>query len=128
MEAQHARAPSPCELTSKFDGKPLPGRPNLVLAHNASWPEWENVSVFDSIEVAVASVVGASTLFIAGGASVYAHFLELCDRWELTLVDGDYEGDVHFPEYEHLIGTMFDEVERDQRDGFAFVTYKRRRA
>ncbi len=107
------------------NGKPLPGRPNLVLAHNDSWPEWENVTVFNSLDTAIASVSNAPILFIAGGATVYKHFLEISDRLELTLVEGEFEGDVYFPEYEHLIGTMYEETERVQRDGFAFVTYRR---
>ena len=107
-------------------GKPLPGRPNLVLAHDSEWPEWDQVSVFDSVDAALASVSEVETLFITGGASVYAHFLGIADRLELTLVDGDYEGDVYFPEYEHLIGDVYVETERDQRDGFAFVTYRRK--
>jgi len=44
---------------------------------------------------------------------------------ELTLVEGEWEGDTYFPEYEHLIGDVFEPVEVDDRDGFRFVTYER---
>lgn len=109
-------------------GRPLPGRLNIVLAHDASWPEWDNVVVHSSVDDALAAASDASTVFITGGATVYAHFLGIADRLELTLVEGEYDGDVFFPEYQHLIGTVYEEVERDQRDGFAFVTYHRRAA
>ena len=106
-------------------GRPLPGRLNIVLAHEASWHEWDNVVVHSSIDDALAAASDAPTVFITGGATVYAHFLPIADRLELTLVEGEYDGDVFFPEYEHLIGTVYEEIERDQRDGFAFVTYRR---
>lgn len=107
------------------NGKPLPGRRNLVLAHKSAWPEWENVEVFDSIPEALAAVSDAEQVFITGGASVYAAFLPTADRLELTLVEGDFDGDVFFPPYEHLIGSVYQETARDTRDGFSFVTYRR---
>jgi len=57
---------------------------------------------------------------------VYARFLPQADRLELTLVEGDYEGDTFFPPYEHLIGPVFEMVAVEQRPGFRFVTYRRR--
>ncbi|MDA1028123.1 MAG: dihydrofolate reductase [Bacteroidetes bacterium] len=108
------------------NGRPLPGRRNLVLAHGSTWPEWENVEVFDSIPDALAAVSDVEQVFITGGASVYEAFLPTADRLELTLVDGDFEGDVFFPPYEHLIGSMYEETARDTRDGFSFVTYTRK--
>ncbi len=107
------------------NGRPLPGRRNLVLAHESQWPEWDNVESFESIEDAMAAVQDADQVYITGGASVYESFLTTADRLELTLVDGDYEGDVFFPPYEHLIGTEYKETARESFDGFAFVTFER---
>lgn len=107
------------------NGGPLPARRNIVLAHSNEWPQWDNVEVYPSAERALDAVADAEKVFITGGASVYAHFLERVDRLELTLVEGDFEGDVFFPEYEHLIGTMYCETARETGEGFAFVTYKR---
>jgi dihydrofolate reductase len=47
------------------------------------------------------------------------------DRLELTLVEGDYEGDTYFPAFEPLVGTTFEQTKIDERDGFRFVTYER---
>lgn len=107
------------------NGKPLPGRRNLVLAHDTRWPEWDNVESYESIEEALAAVHDAEQVYITGGASVYEAFLKTADRLELTLVDGEYDGDVFFPAYEHLIGTEYAETARESFDGFAFVTYDR---
>ena len=107
-------------------GKPLPGRRNIILSHqDVSYPEWDNAEVFDSVEKAMTSLAGADRVFITGGATIYAAFLDKVDRLELTLVDGDFEGDVFFPPYEHLIGTVYEETAREDHDGFSFVTYER---
>lgn len=112
-------------LVHQFGG-PLKNRRNLVLASDIAWPEYDYVEVFEDVEEALAAAKGAERLFIGGGASVYRTFLERADRMELTLVDGDHDGDVFFPEWEHLVGTLYEESDRDDRDGFSFVTYKRR--
>ncbi len=112
-------------LVHQFGG-PLKNRRNLVLASDISWPEYDNVEVFESVEEAIAAADRTERLFIGGGASVYRTFLEHADRMELTLVDGDHDGDVFFPEWEHLVGTRYTETARDDRDGFSFVTYTRR--
>ena len=111
-------------LIHQFGG-PLKGRRNLVLSSDMSWPEYDNVDVFSSVDEALGAACGAERLFIGGGASVYDAFLERADRLELTLVDGAPDGDVHFPEWEQLIGTMYRETARDEHSGFAFVTYTR---
>ena len=43
---------------------------------------------------------GETELFVAGGASIYAAVLPLCDRLYLTRVHDDVEGDVSFPHLE----------------------------
>jgi len=114
-------------LVHQFGG-PLKGRLNLVLGSDVEWPEYDNVRVFDELGDAVTAAreSGAEQLFIGGGAFVYASFLEEADRMELTLVYGHHEGDVFFPEWEHLVGTRYTETTRDEREGFAFVTYEAR--
>jgi len=103
-------------------GKPLPGRRHLVVSGSKDF-QFEDVDVFRSVEAAMAAAKGAEKLFICGGASMYARFLENADRMELTLVDGDYQGDVFFPPYEHLLGTRYHLREERRRDGYRFVSY-----
>jgi dihydrofolate reductase len=43
----------------------------------------------------------------------------------LTLVDGPHDGDAFFPPWEHLIGRIYEETARDDREGYSFVTYER---
>ncbi len=112
-------------LLEQFGG-PLPGRRHLVLSRTRTYPDLANVEVYPSVEAALAAVGTVPRLFIAGGANVYAQFLPRADRLELTLVEGNYEGDTFFPPYESLIGPIFEEVAVESHPGFRFVTYRRR--
>lgn len=103
-------------------GGPLPGRTNIVLSRsNPDLPE--SVVGADSITAAIGAAGDADTVYIIGGATVYEQFLPQADRLVLTELESAYEGDTAFPEWNR---TAWNEVERDQRDGFAFVTYDRR--
>jgi len=115
-------------ITARIDG-PLSGRHNIVLSR--SDPDLhEGVVVVDSIEAAVAEAEAvcalddeADRIFVIGGATVYEGFLDRADELVLTELDDAYEGDTEFPEYDD---SEWIEATRDDRDGFAFVTYRRR--
>lgn len=111
-------------LVNQFGG-PLKNRRNLVLAHDASYPQFQNVEVFKSIDSAMKAVGDAKRVFVGGGASVYKAFLPFADRLELTIVEGRHEGDVFFPPYEHLLGSMYEQKKIRSHDGFRFETYQR---
>jgi dihydrofolate reductase len=107
-------------------GGPLPDRRTVVLTTKGELPEYPDVEAYASIDAALEALEGEDTVFIGGGEAVYEQFLPRADRLELTLVEGDYEGDTYFPEYEHLVGDTFEITRDDPRDGFRFVTFERR--
>jgi dihydrofolate reductase len=97
-----------------------------VLTTKGELPEYPDVEAYASIDAALEALEGEDTVFIGGGEAVYEQFLPRADRLELTLVEGEYEGDTYFPEYEHLVGDTFEVTRDDPRDGFRFVTFERR--
>lgn len=111
-------------LVHQFGG-PLKGRRNLVLSHDAAYPEYDNVEVFNSEDDAMAAVEDEKRVFIGGGASVYRTFLPFADRLELTVVEGHHDGDVFFPPYEHLVGPMYELKKLRRKKGYRFETYRR---
>lgn len=111
-------------LVDEFGG-PLPNRRLLIVTSQGEIAGYPDIETFADPEAALAAAQGASRVFIGGGATVYEQFLERADRWELTLVEGNYQGDTFFPRYEHLIGGAFRRAAEDRRDGFRFVTYER---
>jgi dihydrofolate reductase len=71
--------------------RPLPGRRNIVLTSDASWSDSERA---ESVEEAL--TVG-DTVWVIGGASVYAAALPLVDIAEITELADDFDGDVYAP-------------------------------
>ena len=108
-------------------GRALPNRTNIVLTDDENFLP-EGVAVCHSIEESLekAQEVEREEIFIIGGGMVYKQFLPLAKRLYLTLVDGHFEGDVFFPEYE---GELTKVVSRDRKeDGqheYEFVTLER---
>ncbi|MFC5969994.1 dihydrofolate reductase [Halomarina salina] len=109
-------------------GGPLPDRTNVVLTSQGVDADAENVAQVGSVEEAVAVAAadagerGVETVYVVGGETVYEQILPHADRLVLTELDDEYEGDTRFPEWNR---EAFTEVDRDVRDGFAFVTYER---
>ncbi|MDX1440122.1 MAG: dihydrofolate reductase [Rubricoccaceae bacterium] len=118
-------------LLHQFGG-PLRGRENIVLTSRPLDVEEENVHASSSIQDAIEAFADRDKIFIGGGESVYRATLPLAERLELTLVEGDFEGDAFFPPYEHLLDDEFELVEREahRADGttpaFRFETHLRR--
>ena len=115
-------------IAARIDG-PLPGRHNIVLSRQD--PDLHaGVVVVDSIDAAVAEAEAvcelddnADRIFVIGGATVYEAFFDRADELVLTELNDPYDGDTVFPEYDD---SEWREVARDDRDEFAFVTYRRR--
>jgi len=82
-------------------GRPLPGRPNIVVSRNADFAA-DGTDVQTSLSDAVrhaATLPGDETMII-GGAALYEEALSHADRIYLTEVHADVEGDVRFPAFD----------------------------
>jgi len=105
-------------------GRALPGRRTIVVTRDRSWDAPDVTvaySVTDAIELAAGS--GASTVMVVGGGEIYRQVMHRADRLEITLVDADVVGDTSFPEVDPSI---WQESFREDADGYAFVSYRRR--
>ena len=113
-------------------GGPLKGRDNVVLKRRPMHVDNANVHIYNSLDDALAAFADRSKIFIGGGASVYKEALAIADRLELTLVEGDFEGDAFFPPFEHLIGDAFRRTDsrsyphESGRPGFSFKCFTRK--
>jgi dihydrofolate reductase len=103
----------------------LPGRRHVVLTRNAAWRA-EGAEVARTAEQALA-LAGDGDVAVIGGADVFALFLPLADRIELTAIDGTFDGDTRMPAF----GAEWQETARLDfpaeagRPAFAFVTLER---
>lgn len=98
-----------------FGGRALPDRTNIVITRDADYSVDADVIIVHSIdaalEAAANSDVNVEEAMIIGGASFYEQMLERADRFYITYVHGQFEGDAWFPEYENLNWT---EVSREE--------------
>jgi dihydrofolate reductase len=100
-------------------GRDLPGRRLIVLTRRGL--QAEGVRTAPSLEAALEAVSGElqdPEPFIGGGGELFAEALAkgLADRMYLTLVHGQVEADVFFPEYpdEQWRTTEWEELPADQ--------------
>jgi len=107
-------------------GKPLPGRENVVISRTPGF-EAPGASVATSVESAVALCSGEAVTFVIGGAEIYAAALPLADGLVLTEIDGIYEGDTQFPEWDRKAWRVSQKETHTSNEGvrFSFVLYER---
>ena len=76
-----------------FDSLPgvLPGRRHIVLTRDKTWSA-DGAEIAHSVEEALA-LAGDQPVSVIGGAEIFELFLPYTDRFELTEVLGDVEGD-----------------------------------
>jgi dihydrofolate reductase len=81
-----------------FDSLPgvLPGRRHIVLTRDAEWHA-EGVEIAHTVDEAI-TLAGNERISVIGGAHVFAQFLALADRIELTEVLEDVAGDTVMPD------------------------------
>ncbi len=108
-------------------GRPLPGRRNVVITRQDI--RIDGVEVVHSLDEALRLFAPDEEVFIIGGAQIYEQALPLADRFYLTRVLHDYEGDTRFPAWNEREWRLI-ESERFERGEeyphpFVFELYER---
>lgn len=115
--------------------RPLPGRTNIVVTRDADYRA-RGAIVTNSFENAHAIALGdalrrfATEIAIIGGAEIYAQWMGIADRLEITEVHARPDGDTWF---DKIDAKAWEEVARvrnpagpDDSVDFSYVTYRRR--
>jgi dihydrofolate reductase len=114
--------------TCESIGRPLPGRLNIVVSRNPAYSA-QGFRTATTLDEALAIAAPAEESMVIGGAQLYAAALLLVTRMYLTLIDADFEGDVHFPPYDksHWRETAREPHEPDERNPYpySYVTLER---
>jgi len=108
-------------------GKALPVRTNIVISRsNDIFPDCESVhSIEEAFEIARKSP-GSEDIYVIGGGMIYELALPFADVLDLTVVRGDFDGDVFFPEYKHIFTEIISSETHDNGEyKFNFVTLKK---
>ena len=119
-------------LPARF--RPLPGRRNIVITRQSDWSQ-NGVQRASSLPEALQMCEqqggdgdggGDGTVWIMGGAQIYAQALPLADRVEVTEIAQDFDGDAFAP----VLGPEWQQAARESHVGagglpFSFVRYVR---
>lgn len=106
-------------------GRPLPGRPNLILSRNSAF-QVDGATVYPDLDTLLASAPSDS--FVIGGESVYAALLDRCHTVYVTKVQAAFPADAHFPNLDALpdwVCTQVSEPLEENGLSFSYATYRR---
>jgi dihydrofolate reductase len=107
-------------------GRPLPGRRNIVVTRSRDFRP-AGAGTAASLADAITQCAGEAKVFVIGGGDLYRAALPLADCIVLTEIRREFDGDVHFPEFDR--GQWKETWREPQRtqDGLAFdfVRYER---
>jgi dihydrofolate reductase len=111
-----------------FDSLPglLDGRRHIVLTRDENWAE-DGAEVAHSVEAAL-RLANAPHVMVIGGAEIYAAFLPIADRIELTEVAAEPDGDAHIAYPDPAIwreAAREPHPAAEDRPAFDFVTFRR---
>ena len=102
-------------------GRVLPGRRTIVVTRQPDWSH-PDVETAHSLSEALSLAGPAAEVFVCGGGQVYTEAMPWAQRLLITEVDQSPEGEVRFPDIDPA---HWNEVRRERRDGFSWVTYER---
>jgi len=111
------------ERTFHSIGRLLPKRDNIILTFDKKFKQ-EGAHVAHSLEEAfeLGGKLDPEEIFVIGGGMVYKSALPFANKLYLTVVDGDYDADVYFPEYDkYFVKTIREESHDNGRNKFKFL-------
>ena len=111
--------------------QPLPGRPNIVITRQEEYA-LEEAAVVKSLDAALSITRenGEKEAFIIGGGEIYRMGLELADRIYLTEINGVFDGQVTFPEFDKNVwkeeSREHHPADERHKYSFDFVVYSKK--
>ncbi|MBR4036537.1 MAG: dihydrofolate reductase [Oscillospiraceae bacterium] len=109
-------------------GKPLADRVNIIISRNENFAP-DGCYTTSSITGAIAMARlfwPDKDIFIGGGAQIYSQTIEMADVLYITEIDGEFEGDTYFPDFDESVFTKEIESHHESTVPYTYVTYKRK--
>ncbi len=103
--------------------RPLPGRMNIVVTRQPGWHA-DGATTATGLDDALQQFGSDETVWVIGGAQMFAQTLPLASMAVVTVIDADFAGDTFAPK----LGASWREVARESHTSpigiaFAWVTY-----
>ncbi len=117
--------------------RPLPGRTNIVLTRDGNFRGPGAVVTTSFTEAQAIARADAlrrseSEIAVIGGAEIYAQWMDLADRLEVTEVHARPDGDTHLAAIDRAdweeVARVRNSAGPDDSTDFSYVTYRRRKS
>jgi dihydrofolate reductase len=107
-------------------GRPLPGRPNLVVSRTPGFDP-DGATVWPSLEAALLACNDAEQICIIGGEQLFQAAMPLADEIQATEIHADIDGDTFFPVLNPSDWEETQRLPQPPENGlhFDFVTYRK---
>lgn len=116
-------------------GRPLPGRTNIVVTRDSNF-KVDGVVVAASLDVAHTMATddalrrNVTEIMVLGGADIFAQWMDIADRLEVTEVHAQPKGDtrlspIDMAEWEEAARERHAKADGETAD-YSYVTYRRR--
>lgn len=110
-------------------GKPLPHRQNIVMTSATNYLLPPDCHLAHSINEIKQLAEQNDETMIIGGEAIYRLFLPHADRMYLTHIDGAFEADTFFPDFERndwkVTWQAFHPIDSEHKYSFTFMQYDR---
>ena len=104
-------------------GKPLPNRTNIIITRDIEY-KVDGAVVVHSLEEAIdqAKAIDNNEIFIIGGGQIFNEAISYADKIYLTIVEGEFTGNVYFPDYSQFSKVVFKAPQ--ESDGYRYTFYE----
>lgn len=107
--------------------RPMPHRNNIVVTRNENY-QAPGAYLAPSLEDALTLAHGLQDdIYIIGGGEIYRQALDYANQLDVTIIQGNKEADVFFPEYQSFFNKEISREEHVTPDGtlYAFVVLEK---
>jgi dihydrofolate reductase len=114
------------QKTYESIGRPLPNRTNIIVTFDREFQADDCIvcySLDESFEYAEKQ--GDEEAFIIGGGSIYKQTIDKADRLYITLVKGEFDGDVFFPAYDQFSKIISRRDGKDENYEYSFLVLEK---
>lgn len=81
--------------------KPLPNRRHIILTRDKAYRvDYPGIEVAHSLPELFTLLDPQAKNFVIGGGEIYRQLLPYCDMLYLTVIDGEFEADTYFPDFD----------------------------
>lgn len=105
-------------------GRPLPNRINIVVSSSCRF-EGENLYTVSDLNEAL-KLFPDKDIYISGGSRIFAESLPYAEKLYITEIDGEFDGDVYFPEFDENSYTKEIIEYNEGKIPYTYVTYTKK--